>query len=717
MFPKSTFSVILTINRGFREVEALISKSKVSNKHNLLLALFLCPIVILVFVSTSCAPSSPQPVSPPLVPKTSEPSSSPPAGKTKVLLQDSFRLTAGNESEAPEGYMDTLYGSGSMGYGWYCSRLFFLRTGETIEITVRCEEVRKGEFCAAPYLLRGESLSVAAQVEDLDWYKFQELDDSYEMIFAYAVDASGLYCLCLHNDTGMTGWVDYVVMFKEGISSGVPASPAPLPINHPPYIPSNPSPLNHATDVSTFTLSWSGGDPDPEDVVTYDVYFGTSLPPPLLVSHQFGTTASQPFPMPPPGAKCYWKIIATDNHGSSTEGPLWDFNTATAPPPSPFLVANTPIGPSIGKVNQLLTFSTSASSNIAGSPEYRFGWGDGSYSDWSSSPSASHSWSSPGRYTIRAQARYPGTTSEWSPAKVVEIEQEALSRQPFGQPEQMKQYITPNDPKVKAAVNDILSGEWRWAYNDFNALREWVCWHVSYHYDQDVHGVSEYWQFPAETLELGTGDCEDFAILLCTLLRAYGVPADEVYVIGGYSPEGEYGHAFLYEHWYKGIWRAIEPQYDPLIDVLTFEIIGPANLGTYTKEVWCFNDKHCIQGMPSLPAGVYEFEVDYSFWPATRGASVMFERHLNTGQEISGTVEWPRDRAWAQESYQIVYDWSLYVYAPDGSIAFSWSGTDLKHDFSFKPTVSGTYKLEILKRDYLARCARLTINPTDWVKQ
>ena len=315
----------------------------------------------------------------------------------------------------------------------------------------------------------------------------------------------------------------------------------------------------------------------------------------------------------------------------------------------------------------------------------------------------------PAPYPTPAPAPAPMPTPTPTPTPT-----QHLSRQPLGQPEQMKQYVTPNDPEVKVVLNDILSGEWRWAYNDFNALREWVSMHVSYQSDQDVHGVSEYWQLPAETRELGTGDCEDFAILLCTLLRAYGVPADQVYVIGGFPSEGERGHAFLYEHWYKGIWRAIEPQVDPITDILAFEIVGWADVVTYTRDVWCFNDKFCFQGKPALPPGVHESWVDYSLWPATRGASVVFERHLNTGQKVSGSVEWLPDRVWVKEGYQVVYDWSLYIYAPDGSTALSWSGTDLKHDFSFKPTASGTYKIEILKRDYRARGVRLTIDPPDW---
>jgi predicted transglutaminase-like cysteine proteinase len=54
----------------------------------------------------------------------------------------------------------------------------------------------------------------------------------------------------------------------------------------------------------------------------------------------------------------------------------------------------------------------------------------------------------------------------------------------------------------------------------------------------------DYWQTPEETLSYSTGDCEDFAILLCFLLRAYGIDAEQVYVALGVDNE-EQGHAFL----------------------------------------------------------------------------------------------------------------------------------------------------------------------------
>jgi len=264
----------------------------------------------------------------------------------------------------------------------------------------------------------------------------------------------------------------------------------------------------------------------------------------------------------------------------------------------------------------------------------------------------------------------------------------------------MKLYITPDDPDIQTAVDDILSGYWRWAYSDFEALREWVVWHLSYVSDQTVHGQNEYWQLPSETLSLGTGDCEDFAILLCTLLRAYGVPADEVYVGGGWPD----GHAFLFEHWYEGQWRAVEPQASVWLELL----VGDLDISGY-DTFWSFNDQECFEGKPALPMGVYEFEVGYSWWPIDRGASVEFECYLSAGQHVTGSVEWHGSSA-------IVYEWSLNVYDPNGDVLLTWSGTSLSHDFSFTASQAGVYEVEILKRTYMPRVARMEINPPDWTQ-
>ncbi|MFA5103410.1 MAG: choice-of-anchor D domain-containing protein [Candidatus Thermoplasmatota archaeon] len=102
--------------------------------------------------------------------------------------------------------------------------------------------------------------------------------------------------------------------------------------NRPPYAPSGPSPSNGQTGVSrNADLLWTGGDPDTGDTVYYDVYFeaGDSTPDILVSNHQTSTTYD-------PGTMgysttYYWKIIAFDNHGASTTGPVWRFTTTDPP--------------------------------------------------------------------------------------------------------------------------------------------------------------------------------------------------------------------------------------------------------------------------------------------------------------------------------------------------------------------------------------------------
>ena len=116
---------------------------------------------------------------------------------------------------------------------------------------------------------------------------------------------------------------DKVEKKREELSISMPYSPAQ---NSLPNIPSNPTSADGATDqLVTVDLSWSGGDPDAGDTVTYDLYFGTSPNPPLVSENQTTTTYD-------PGTLSYsntyhWKVVAKDNNGAFTSGPVWIFET------------------------------------------------------------------------------------------------------------------------------------------------------------------------------------------------------------------------------------------------------------------------------------------------------------------------------------------------------------------------------------------------------
>ena len=99
---------------------------------------------------------------------------------------------------------------------------------------------------------------------------------------------------------------------------------------------------------------------------------------------------------------------------------------------------------------------------------------------------------------------------------------------------EFKSYVQPESPSVKQALQNIL-GEppYEISQGGFDAIRDWVADRIDYVSDSKKWGVYDRWQTAEETLSLGTGDCEDFAILLCSLLRAYGIDAEHVYVALG----------------------------------------------------------------------------------------------------------------------------------------------------------------------------------------
>lgn len=102
--------------------------------------------------------------------------------------------------------------------------------------------------------------------------------------------------------------------------------------NRPPNAPSSPNPANGATNVPiNKDLSWTCSDPDGE-ALYYDVYFGTTNPPPRRSTHQTATTwdtGNMDFE-----TTYYWKIVASDND-LNTSSPVWSFTTGAIPDTTP----------------------------------------------------------------------------------------------------------------------------------------------------------------------------------------------------------------------------------------------------------------------------------------------------------------------------------------------------------------------------------------------
>jgi hypothetical protein len=198
-------------------------------------------------------------------------------------------------------------------------------------------------------------------------------------------------------------------------------------INTLPNVPSSPSPADGATDVDiNIDLSWLGGDPDVADTVTYDVYFGTGSPSPLVAS-DIASTTYDPGTLAY-GTTYYWQVVAEDNHGATAEGPTWSFTTMSEPNNPPDTPA-TPSGPTSGEPGILYTYSTTATDPDGDLIRYGWDWdGDGTADEWSelvasgTTDTRPHYWESPGTYFIRVKAQDEyGMNSEWSYALAVSI--------------------------------------------------------------------------------------------------------------------------------------------------------------------------------------------------------------------------------------------------------------------------------------------------------
>jgi len=107
-------------------------------------------------------------------------------------------------------------------------------------------------------------------------------------------------------------------------------------------------------------------------------------------------------------------------------------------------------------------------------------------------------------------------------------------------------FITPNNSVVSAKVQEITGGYtgdtdkyWR----DFERLYRWVVANISYSNDspmpllpETISGPliwrEECWRTPEETLREKTGDCEDMAALLASMLRNYNEGRYRVWILG-----------------------------------------------------------------------------------------------------------------------------------------------------------------------------------------
>ncbi len=197
------------------------------------------------------------------------------------------------------------------------------------------------------------------------------------------------------------------------------------------------------------------------------------------------------------------------------------------------------------------------------------------------------------------------TFYEWSGSRIVRLTAIPSKRRVIGNedvliPTDLREWITPPDCqeiRLVIAELDFPTGK---KLGDFDKrarlVWQYVIEHVEYCPDEVAQRKQDFWQFPAETLALGKGDCEDCAFLLASLLLASGIsPFCVRVVLGDLTQEdgSSVAHAWpIYKDEYGG-WRILESTLEELPDEWPWAdyLTRLASLPRYRPEM-CLNRDH-----------------------------------------------------------------------------------------------------------------------------
>ena len=167
-------------------------------------------------------------------------------------------------------------------------------------------------------------------------------------------------------------------------------------------------------------------------------------------------------------------------------------------------------------------------------------------------------------------------------------------------PTDLREWITPSDSQeIKGVIaslplpSDKSSGSF-----DKRARLIWqyVVRHIEYRPDEIAQRKQDFWQFPAETLALEKGDCEDCAFLLASLLLASGISPFCVRVVFGIlirKDGSSTGHTWPIYKDERGLWCVLESTLDTLPNKwpLADDLAKPNSLPQYLPDI-CLNQHH-----------------------------------------------------------------------------------------------------------------------------
>lgn len=177
----------------------------------------------------------------------------------------------------------------------------------------------------------------------------------------------------------------------------------------------------------------------------------------------------------------------------------------------------------------------------------------------------------------------------------------------------LREWVTPGDrEQIRRTLHEIKLPKTR-NPGTFDR-RAWILWkwvmeNITYVPDPEEQKLVDYWQFPAETLAVRRGDCEDFAFLLGSLLLGSGISSYCVRVVIGevmFRKDLEEHHAWVVYKNEKGHWCLLEsarqkdkaPRRFTLVESCTRDKKYPRY-----KPILCLNAEHVWEVAPIHTVG------------------------------------------------------------------------------------------------------------------
>jgi hypothetical protein len=162
------------------------------------------------------------------------------------------------------------------------------------------------------------------------------------------------------------------------------------------------------------------------------------------------------------------------------------------------------------------------------------------------------------------------------------------------------------DVRAFILTNDAILQETIKKYKLIKPTHDEIAWEcqkfivkfASYKDDTAINQCPEFWQFPFESIQSGTGDCEDMAILMASLMINCGIPSYKVKVAAGYvresptAPQG--GHAYCIYLASDNNWRIMDWCYfeDSTLPVLQKPLAKDGGYNKCYQECWfTFNNE------------------------------------------------------------------------------------------------------------------------------